>query len=414
MTEAPEGLSLQKNMAWNSVGSLVYLGCSWLTTVLVVTLSSNYSDSGALAVAMSVGNLTSAIVAFKVRPIQVSLPESGGTSGDFVGLRVVTSLVALLFTVAYCLLSVSPENYLVVALYALFKVVESFVDVYHGIFQKHNRLDFAGKSQIVRGVLLLVSFVLGFTVFNSLVTSICLMAVTSALSVTLYDLPRARLFGNIRPRFDLKVIARLAKMCVAGFVSSLLITMVVSITRQAYGLGYGNEELGHYAAVATPCVIVQALASYVYAPLYGAIGEAHVRGDGQGIKRLVARVLFVVGCLLIAFQILAVLLGKSALVLVYGETISSYSYLLNGALFCTAGFAVLSFLLDVLIILGRSRLVVLFSVIPVVVCTVGTRWLCQDSNSISLLVVIAYLASIIPLLVVFFRPSLEGWVEHSN
>ena len=64
MTEAPEGLSLQKNMAWNSVGSLVYLGCSWLTTVLVVTLSSNYSDSGALAVAMSVGNLTSAIVAF--------------------------------------------------------------------------------------------------------------------------------------------------------------------------------------------------------------------------------------------------------------------------------------------------------------------------------------------------------------
>ena len=409
MTEAPEGLSLQKNMAWNSVGSLVYLGCSWLTTVLVVTLSSNYSDSGALAVAMSVGNLTSAIVAFKVRPIQVSLPESGGTSGDFVGLRVVTSLVALLFTVAYCLLSVSPENYLVVALYALFKVVESFVDVYHGIFQKYNRLDFAGKSQIVRGVLLLVSFVLGFTVFNSLVTSICLMTVTSALSITLYDLPRARLFGTIRPRFDLKVIARLAKICVAGFVSSLLITMVVSITRQAYGLGYGNEELGHYAAVATPCVIVQALASYVYAPLYGAIGEAHVRGDGQGIKKLVARVLFVVGCLLIALLILAVLLGKSALVLVYGETISSYSYLLNGALFCTAGFAVLSFLLDVLIILGRSRLVVLFSVIPVVVCTVGTHWLCQDSNSISLLVVIAYLASIIPLLVVFFRSSLEGW-----
>lgn len=407
MAEAPEGLSLQKNMAWNSVGSLVYLGCSWLTTVLVVTLSSNYSDSGALAVAMSVGNLTSAIVAFKVRPIQVSLPESGGTSGDFVGLRVVTSLVALLFTVAYCLLSVSPENYLVVALYALFKVVESFVDVYHGIFQKHNRLDFAGKSQIVRGVLLLVSFVLGLVAFDNLAVSICLMTVTTALSIALYDLPRAKLYGSIYPRFDSRVINRLAKTCVAGFVSSLLITMVVSIARQAYGLGYGNEELGHYAAVATPCVIVQALASYVYAPLYGTIGEAHARHDDGGIKRLVVRVLFVIACLLIVCLALAVLLGRPALVLVYGQSISSYSYLLYGALFCTAGFAALSFLLDVLIILGRSRLVALFSVIPIVICAVGTHCLCQDSNSISLLVVAAYLASIIPLLVVFFGAAPE-------
>ena len=401
MVESPKGLSLQQNMAWNSIGSLVYLGCSWLTTVLVVTLSSSYADSGALAVAMSVGNLTATICTFKVRPIQVSLPESKGDTGDFVGLRVVTSLVALLFTVVYCWLSASPDNYLVVALYALFKVVESFVEVYHGLFQKRDRLDFAGKSQIFRGVLLLVSFVLGFIVFDSLAMSICLMVVTSVLAIVLYDLSRAKLYGSICPRFDLRTIAQLAKMCAAGFVSSLLITMVVSIARQAYGLGYGNEALGHYAAVATPCVIVQALASYVYAPLYGAIGEAHARHDNNGIKRLVARVLFVVACFLAVCLVLAALLGRSALVIVYGESIASYSYLLYGALFCTAGFAALSFLLDVLIILGRSRLVVLFSAIPVVVCSAGIRYLCQDSNSISLLVVVSYLASVVPLMGVF-------------
>lgn len=30
MAENTKGLSLQKNMAWNSIGSLIYLGCSWL------------------------------------------------------------------------------------------------------------------------------------------------------------------------------------------------------------------------------------------------------------------------------------------------------------------------------------------------------------------------------------------------
>lgn len=69
MAENTEGLSLQKNMAWNSIGSLIYLECSWLTTVLVVTLSTDYVDSGALAVAMAVGNLVASIFMFKVRSV---------------------------------------------------------------------------------------------------------------------------------------------------------------------------------------------------------------------------------------------------------------------------------------------------------------------------------------------------------
>lgn len=69
MAENTKGLSLQKNMAWNSIGSLIYLKCSWLTTVLVVTLSTDYVDSGALAVAMAVGSLVASIFMFKVRSV---------------------------------------------------------------------------------------------------------------------------------------------------------------------------------------------------------------------------------------------------------------------------------------------------------------------------------------------------------
>ena len=179
--------SLQENMAWNSIGSLIYLGCNWLTTVLVVTLSTDYADSGKFAVAMAVGSLTAAIVLFKVRPVQVSSLQSETVAGDFVGLRVVCTLFALIFTVVYCLISVAPENYLVVALYALFKVAESFVDVYHGLFQQQNRLDYAGKSQIIRGVLALVSFYIGLAVFNSLVLSIFLMFLSSVAAIMIYD-----------------------------------------------------------------------------------------------------------------------------------------------------------------------------------------------------------------------------------
>lgn len=397
MVENTKGLSLQKNMAWNSIGSLIYLGCSWLTTVLVVTLSTDYSDSGALAVAMAVGNLVASISLFKVRPVQVSVSDDSFSTGDFVGLRIATSLFALLFVFIYSSVTVAPGNYGVVALYALFKVAESFVDVFHGVFQKHDRLDYAGKSQIIRGVLLLASFVIGLSVFRSLAISILLMALSSLMTILLYDRVIALSYGSISPRFIGSVLSSLIRKCFAGFVSSLLITMVVSIARQSYGVAFGNEELGHYAAVATPCVIIQALSSYIYAPLYGKIADADKSRNDASVGRLVAKVLSAI-VLIAGFCLLAsFLLGDFALEIIYGSSIVPYVNLIYGALVSTASAATISFLLDVLIILGKTKAILLFSLLPILLCFGGISFLSSDPNSISLLIAASYLVSIIPL-----------------
>lgn len=397
MAENTKELSLQKNMVWNSIGSLIYLGCSWFTTVLVVTLSTDYADSGALAVAMAVGNLVASISLFKVRPVQVSVSDDSFSTGDFVGLRIVTSLFALIFVFIYSFVTVAPGNYGVVALYALFKVAESFVDVFHGVFQKHNRFDYAGKSQIVRGVLLLASFVIGLSVFRSLATSILLMALSSLMAILLYDRAIALSYGSISPRFNGLVLSSLIRKCFAGFVSSLLITMVVSVVRQSYGISFGNEELGHYAAVATPCVIIQALASYIYAPLYGKIADADKKRADASVGRLVAKVLSAIVLISAICLLASFLLGDLALEIIYGSSIAPYVYLIYGALVSTACAATISFLLDVLIILGKTKSILCFSSLPILLCFGGINFLGADPNSISMVISICYLASIVPL-----------------
>ena len=42
-------LSTKQNMLWNSAGSMTYLACQWLVTVLVVRLSAGYDDAGLLS-----------------------------------------------------------------------------------------------------------------------------------------------------------------------------------------------------------------------------------------------------------------------------------------------------------------------------------------------------------------------------
>lgn len=49
MENQPEPLDIKKNMLYNTIGSLTYQGCLWITTVLVVILSDGYSDSGILS-----------------------------------------------------------------------------------------------------------------------------------------------------------------------------------------------------------------------------------------------------------------------------------------------------------------------------------------------------------------------------
>ena len=215
--------------------------------------------------------------------------------------------------------------------------------------------------------------------------------------ILLYDRAIALSYGSISPRFNRSVLSSLIRKCFAGFVSSLLITMVVSVARQSYGISFGNEELGHYAAVATPCVIIQALSSYIYAPLYGQIADADKNGNDASVGKLVAKVLsaivLITGlCLLAAF-----LLGDFALEIIYGSSIAAYVYLIYGALVSTACAAMISFLLDVLIILGKTKAILLSSIIPILLCFGGTNFLGADPNSISMVISISYLASIVPL-----------------
>ena len=394
MSDKPEALSLKSNMLWNSIGSLVYLGCSWLTTVLVVTLSSSYADSGALSVAMSVGNLTASVALFKVRPVQVSASSDDYAAADFVGMRVVSSAAAAVFTAVYCMFTVADANILPTLIYAAFKLIESFVDVYHGVFQRFNRLDYAGKSQILRGIVLLVAFVAGMKLAGSLAVAILLMSCGTLAVIAIYDFPRVRICDNVVPVFNSSKLLRLLVACAPGFVSSLLITMVVSMARQSYGATYGNEALGYYAAVATPCIIIQAVASYIYSPLYGSMGKARDEHDISAARRIVVKVLLVIVAFLVACLLCAYLLGEPVLTLIYGSKISDYACLLYGALVCTAAAASVSFLLDVLIIFNKVNAVLLVSISSIAVCVLGLKLLVADANSISFLISASYVVGI--------------------
>ena len=70
----------------------------------------------------------------------------------------------------------------------------------YGIDQRGGRMDYIGKSQLMRGVLSLVGFAAPLALFDNLVAGILGMAVCCMLVTLLYDIPHARRFAPCGPR----------------------------------------------------------------------------------------------------------------------------------------------------------------------------------------------------------------------
>lgn len=390
-------LSFAKSVLWNSVGSLVYLGSSWLTTVLVVVLTNDYAASGQLAVAMAVGNIFSTIMLFRTRTVQVSDVSGCFSASDYVGFRTVCFMLASAFCFVYSLVTVASNDALVVIAYIIFKSGESFVDVLQGELQKKNRFDIIGISQMMRGIALIVAFVLGIELTGSLFISVLLMAVTTIAIICVYDIPKTRQYVSVTPAYKFSKLKSLAASCLPGFAAMLACTMTISLTRQVYGNEFGSEQLGIYAAVAAPTVIAQALASYVYAPMLVPISKMWSGGDNASIIRLTIR--FVLILILIVFVLIALAstIGAPVFRLVYGDDITGYLYLINPLLICTGITAAVYFFQDLLIIIRSYSTVVAAGVSSLVVAIVGmdASFSAFGMNGITIIVIIAYFASIL-------------------
>lgn len=226
--------------------------------------------SGSLAFAMAIGNIFSSIALFTVRPYQVSDVGGEFSAGNYIAFRLATIVFGLVFASIYLMLSSSDSPYLVVSFcYLLFKMDESLVDVLFGIEQCGNRMDYIGKSQIIRGTLSLGTFCLSFAFFQNIVWSISLMALSCCAVTFLFDIKNAEKFDSISPHIDFVKAVNLGKKCLFAMLASLCATAIVSISRQYYGLYAGESNLGIYASIATPAVLVQAAASYVTMPFMG-------------------------------------------------------------------------------------------------------------------------------------------------
>lgn len=328
MDEAEAPLTIRQNMIWNSLGSMVNLGCQWLLSVLMVRFAGGYEAAGAYSLAMAVYGIFAPIAQYRMYTYQVSDVTNENTTGEYLAFRFVTDALAFLSVAVYTLATCDQSSWGIILLFSIYKIVATIIDVLHACDQRNHRMDYIGKSLALQGVISLAVFCVLFIGTQSLEFTFFGMTVGILAIAVVYDLPRSRQFGTIVPRISIRKTLRLLVRCLPIVLAGIAVSATPSIPRQYLSNAFGESALGVYSSVAAPVAIIQMGASYIYNPLMGYFSERYAECDKKGFMRLFASSSCAIALIGLACAIGLAIFGEPLLVLVFGESIRSYAYLL--------------------------------------------------------------------------------------
>lgn len=371
INENSNGISIKKNLIWNSVGNFTYLFAQWITTYLVTKVL-GYDNAGIFSLAMSLSNTFSTFALYGMRSFQVSDIKQEYNANTYIYSRIITCIVSMVICIIFTLLnSYGAFQTLCIIFYMIFKISETIIDVYHGIDQFNMRMDIIGKSYIYRGILANILFVVAIFVTNNLFFGIVALSIVSYLFIFLYDKIQAQQF-YIKEKTSFNLVGKLLLKCLPVAIYTFIFTLFSTVPRYFLEKQLGKELLGIYASISLPVVLVQVFATYIFSPFTTIFADLYEKKDKKGFKILFFKITGVLVLLAVVCLIGAMIFGSFGLRILFGEDILEYNYLLIPLVVCTILTAFSWFVFTIIIVIRNFKALNITGAISAIVCLCGS------------------------------------------
>ena len=348
-------LTIKQSVLWNTCGNIIYFGVQWLQTILVARVL-GYKDAGIFSLAMSMTNVFYALSIYGMVNFQVSDIEGKYSAGNYLISRYITGIVSLLLCLIFDIVNgYSFKQTLCIISYMFFKLSETLFDVCLGFYQRNWRMDLAGKSMVIRALLIMVFFTITILCTKNLLLAIVIMTLAVFCVVFLYDMKNIRILENINCIKNIRRVRCLLIECVPLAIYLILSTSIASIPRFFLEMYHGSEQLGIYASVATPTLIVQMAATYVFNPMITVFSESYNKKDKNKFINTFRHCVMVIAIFSVVAILGGKLFGKLGLSILYGTDIIKYEYLLIPLIVCTITTAFVWLLCAILTVLRDFR-----------------------------------------------------------
>ena len=302
--------SLRHNFSWTLFGNVVLQLCMWGIISSYNKLGS--SEAAGLYVAgLMIMQPLFHFTDFNLRQIFVTDVANRWEFRDYLAHRLILSTIAILLGTIIAFF-VFPGNWLVLAVNFLMGLAiagQSLSELFHALFQKHERFDTISHSLVLRGLLCLAGVCAVFYTTQSVLLSLIAMTVLRFLTVIVYDFPMScRLLGskkvfrlpqNLTPRFSSATLIAMTWLGLPLAVNMGVLSLVPQIPRFWLEKQEGIAALGQFGSIAMLMSVGLMILNSLGIAMSQRFAKSYAAGDRREFVRLTAILagsVFLMGC----------------------------------------------------------------------------------------------------------------------
>ena len=227
-------------------------------------------------------------------------------------------VIGYLFTKNY-----SSFKNIVIILFIIYRLIESYVDVYYGIIQKNDSLYKVGISLTVKSLICIITFFIVDYFTKGIIWSIISLLVVNICVFIFYDKKNYKGYYK-RQIFNKKNNIKLLKLgiFICGF--NFLTQYILNAPKYAIDSFLDNQAQTIYGIISMPATFLVLCSQFIIQPYLTIFSKYIADKDYKGLLNLSLKILLAVfivgsGCVLGAY-----LLGIPVLELIYGVKLDSY------------------------------------------------------------------------------------------
>lgn len=357
---APSKNNIERRTAiWNMVSSILGAAQSAIF-LLVVTHVCDAVYAGIFSIATTLGYQIIAIGSYGMRNFQATDVKQKYKFKEYLLSRYFTSIAMFIFLIGYVWIKdYNTEKALIILAFGVYKAVDVIEDVFHGEFQRYNRLDIGAISMTIRYVIsFLVFAVVLITSHNLLFACICEAVISILVFIILtYEVIKPRKILSVKGA--LKHTGWLLRDCFPLFIGGFLYLYVCNAPKYAIDNCLSQESQMYFAILFMPVFVVNLLSSFVYRPLLVRMAICWNEKRNKEFWHMVMIQIALIFVLTILGILGAYLCGTQILSLVYGVDVNPYRNCLVLLMFGGGFAALIGFLINVLTVMRLQTLLLL-------------------------------------------------------
>lgn len=222
----------KSNIIWNTIGTIF----ATLVSVVLLMIVSRFSSpevADVFSFSFTVAQQLYVIGLFGVRQFQSTDVSEKNSFLEYFLSRVLTVILMVVTLFFYIRFTNVPNIYILPIIFlTIYRIFDSFSDIFQGLFQQHNRSDLAGKVLFSHSLLTILFFSISLIIFKNINISLFIILLINFILLVQHDkyyLNKYFLTKNtIISQINMKNVFDILLSCLPIFINTFLVNYIYS------------------------------------------------------------------------------------------------------------------------------------------------------------------------------------------